>query len=136
MTRKTLVGALLAVGLAIPAVFMAAPAQAAVSDCPSGATCLWEDAGYVTNGNGTALVSFQYYIPDLSLWHYNGTTISANDSVSSVYNNGNISKVRLWQNANRTGWYLEFAKKTGDSDLSNNGSGVNDNISSGYFDGY
>ncbi len=136
MTKRMLAGALLAVGLAVPAVFVAAPAQAAISNCPSGATCLWEDKDYATNGNGASLVSFQRYIPDLGLWQYSGTTISANDSVSSVYNNGNMSTVYLYRDVNKGGWVISFLIKTGDSDLSNNGSGINDNISSGYFAGY
>ncbi|MCG2799599.1 MAG: peptidase inhibitor family I36 protein [Cellulomonas sp.] len=132
--KSRLIQGLVVAGVAASAVFMAAPAQAATSNCPSGAACIWGDSGYVTANQGAAYVAFQKYIPNYSLWTYNTTTYGANDSASSVYNNGNLSTVTFYRDANKGGWSVSWAKKTGDSNLSTNG--VNDEISSGYFAGF
>lgn len=121
--------AALVVGVA--ALALAVPAQAATSNCASGAACIWEDSGHVTNGIGANLVAFQNYIPNYTLWSYSSTTISANDSASSLYNNGNVSCAYFYQNASGTGWSIKFTRQSGSTNLTANG--ANDEISSGYF---
>jgi hypothetical protein len=130
------VGAALAVAASAG---IAAPANAAVSDCPSGYTCIWRDSTYVTNGSGTALVKFQYYIPDYSTWSYAGTSINAGGNAISVYNNGNTDATRLYSSINKGGYYFQLAIKTGDGNISNS-SGYIQGVSwrpwSGYFQLY
>lgn len=113
---------------------VAAPAQAAIGNCPSGAACIWGDLNYQTNGLGAAKVGFQQYIPNYSLWHFDTTNIGANDAATSLYNNGNLSPATFYRDANKGGWSVTWDKKTGSADLRANG--VNDAISSGYFAGF
>lgn len=117
------------------ATLLSAPAaSAAAGHCPSGAACIWEDAGWVTNGVGRNYVAFQRKIPDYSLWHYNSTNISANDSASSLYNNGNLKAVRFYVDKNKGGDSVCFPKQQGSDNLTRNA--VNDQLSSGYFNGF
>ncbi len=113
--------------------------SAATGDCPSGQTCIWRDASYVTNGSGTSLRGFGSYIPDYSTWSYAGTTINAGNNALSVYNNGNQQSVRIFDGANKGGSYFQLAIKTGDGNISN-GSGYVQNKTwrpnSGYFAQY
>jgi len=120
--------------LGAAALLSAPAASAAASNCPVKFACIWADSGWVTNGVGSYYVGFQRKIPNYARWHYNSTSISANDSASSLYNNGNLSTAMFYVNANRGGPAISFPKKTGSVNLSING--VNDQLSSGYFAGF
>jgi hypothetical protein len=121
---------------------VASPANAATSDCPSGSSCAWADATYVTGGHGNELLGFTKYIPDFSGWHYNLTSINANDTLTSVYDHTALS-VYYYNNANQTGTegpQFILSKSTGDGNVSNTSGyvqGVPDNTaSSGYTSAY
>lgn len=136
--RSTLAASLLAVAaVAGIATVGAAPANAATSNCASGAACFWEDSNYVTNGQGDALLGFQNYFANFGTKNYLKTSLSGNDSASSVYNNGNVSTVRFYQDINYSGYSFTLSIKTGDGNLGNDngnaGAGFNDRLSSGRF---
>ncbi|MDM7888108.1 peptidase inhibitor family I36 protein [Curtobacterium sp. RHCJP20] len=122
---RTISAAAIVVGIAGAGVMMAAPANAAASDCPSGAACAW----ITSNFAGTEL-GFQQSIKDYTPYGYN-------DNISSVYNNGNASTVRFYKDANYKGQSFALAIKTGDGNLNNDDglapTGFNDKISSGRF---
>lgn len=132
--RKVLAGGAAAAVIVAATSLLAAPAQAATSNCPSGAACIWKDLSWQTNGIDAAYVGFQMYIPNYTSWTYNGTAYGANDTATSLYNNGNMSTVTWYRDANKGGWGMSWSIKTGDPDLRDNG--ANDAISSGYFAGY
>lgn len=135
LTKKRLAAAGAAAATAAVAVTLfAAPANAATSDCPSGSTCLWRDADYVTNSSGTHYLEFTEYIPDFSQWDYSGTTLSANDSASSIYNHGTQQMSYLYVNANESTFAFSLALGQTYSNLKT--AGYNDDLSSGYFEGY
>ncbi|WP_425321756.1 peptidase inhibitor family I36 protein [Actinomyces faecalis] len=127
MSRKV-ISVAASVLLATGALVLPSTAQAAQGDCGSGYACMWEHAGYQGGG-----VSFQRYIPDLSLWSFtNGNR--ADNAVSSVWNNGNYEDVCLFTGANGLGRSLRVGKKTWIDNLSSRG--FNDQVSSAYFTGF
>lgn len=123
--KRTISAAAVVVGLAGAGMLMAAPANAASSDCPSGAACAWKTSDFAG-----AELGFQNSISNYSDYGYN-------DAISSVYNNGNASTVRFYKNASYKGDSFALAIKTGDGNLNNAAglapTGYNDTISSGRF---
>jgi Peptidase inhibitor family I36 len=123
--KRSISAAAVVVGLAGAGLLMAAPANAAASDCPSGAACAWITSDF----NGTEL-GFQSFIANYGTYGYN-------DSISSVYNNGNQETVRFYKDASYKGASFALAIKTGDGNLNNAEglapTGFNDTISSGQF---
>lgn len=104
-------------------------AHAAQGDCGPGYTCMWEHSYFQGGG-----VSFQRYIPDLSLWDLtNGN--GANDTISSVKNNGSYEGTCLFPDAYAGGYGIHLARGHSFSNLSWS-TNLNDEISSAYFDGY
>lgn len=118
---------------------MAAPAQAATSDCPSGYACNWRDHTYVTAGQGGGFVKFGQYIPDYSTWNFAGTSVNSNDNSLSFYNAGNYETTYYYTNAYPSAGTTQrfvLAKKTGDGNITNGEGlvfGQSNTISSGYF---
>lgn len=116
---------------------LAGTASAAAGHCPSGYTCLRGDSNYETKGVGTALVRFHSCHHDLRLSTYASTTINANDSASSVSNNGTQSAATFYIDILYAGSSFTLAKGTGDGNLSgssgNAPGGYNDRLSSAKF---
>ncbi len=143
--RSRVPALILDAALAVPLALASAPAaSAAVSDCPSGATCIWRDANYQTAGVGSRRVQYYSHIGNFGFWDYGPSAVSgmipwgnANDSASSVYNNGNYERSYLFEHANEKGRRWTLLKKTGDANLSDSSGhvvGANDILSSGYFE--
>lgn len=110
-------------GLALPA-----GTAAADSSCPSGATCLWKDAGYYGSK-----FKFYRYVPDFSGWSYSdGSWL--NDTVSSAWNSGVSESVCLFEHHSGKGRWVKRAKGTGVSEMRY--VDLNDKISSAYFTGF
>lgn len=113
----------------------AGPAMAL--NCGSGYACIYANQGFNTNGNTAAYVRFGSYIPDYSRWTYNGTSINANNTASSVSNSGTQKTACFYDGTGGTGAVFCLAKGTGDQDLGDSSGNVvggwNNRISSGYF---
>lgn len=122
---RTIAAAAIVVGVSGAALLAAAPANAAASDCPSGAACAW-----ITSNFGGTELGFKQSISNYDDYGYN-------DNISSVYNNGNVSTVRFYKDAGYKGASFALAIKTGDGNLNNDAglapTGFNDEISSGRF---
>jgi len=122
-----------AIAAAIAAVFLgivgtALPAQAASSDCPSGAGCAWQDSGFEGRE-----VGFNYNVADYGKIGIPGFTLQ--DEISSVYNAGTTGRWARWyQDHNYTGNYKQFVPFAGRSNLAD--IGFNDRITSGCFQNY
>lgn len=110
---------------------VAAPASAATSNCPTGSLCIWGDSGFRTDGTDSALVSFASYIPNYSTWNYSGKPINANNSASSIYNNGRVETAFMYNNTYKTGFMFSIPRGNSNSNLL--WAGQNDKISSGYY---
>lgn len=117
---------------------VAAPANAAESDCPKGYACIWRDTLWQTGGNGKGLVKFERYIPNYGAHSYASVGGGANDSASSVMNNGNSERVRFFEHATQGGAFIQLSKTTSDGNIHDAAGIVNkvfaDRISSGYFE--
>ncbi|BDZ49650.1 hypothetical protein GCM10025867_18910 [Frondihabitans sucicola] len=93
---------------------------------------------YRNHTYGGGYFNFVSYIANLDGRKYADLGyFSANDSVSSVYNNGTKKAVRFYQTKNYTGPYVDLPLKTEDTNL-NDASGqikkvFNDRISSAKF---
>ncbi|MFF2267796.1 peptidase inhibitor family I36 protein [Cellulosimicrobium cellulans] len=114
-------------------------ATAATSDCPSGHSCQWKDAGYVTAGVGTAFFSFFQCEANFALRSYGG--YNGNDSVSSISNKGNFDSATYYYSAAYSGVAFTLTPGSGDSNLADgagNRQGVNfsDTLSSGKFSSF
>lgn len=134
--KKGLAAAAVMIGVVGGGLMVASPASAATSNCPSGALCVWKDTAYRTAGSDSALVGFQNYVDNYAYYSYGG--YSANDSITSVYNNGNTSTVYMYIDKNFSGYEFQLGRGTGDGDLSNTVGAVptsawNDKTSSGEF---
>lgn len=125
--KNRAVAALSALLLAGGALAVSAPASADGS-CPSGATCLWQNADY-----GGGKLSFFRYIPDLAGWTFDNGR-GANDATSSVWNRGNYEDTCLYQHAWGGGRAVRIARGGWVDSLSSRG--FNDYTSSAYFSGY
>ena len=117
---------------------VAAPATAAESDCPKGFACIWRDSLWQTEKNGRALVKFEHYIPNYGAHAYPIVGGPANDTASSVMNNGNSERVRFFEHATQGGAFIQLSKSTSDGNIHDAAGIVNkvfyDRISSGYFE--
>lgn len=138
-TRKLFGSALAVLGLSTVGLFgLAAPASAdGLTDCPTSYVCVWDDANYNTDGNWLARVQLYYYIPVLGSHNYAGTTINANDSVSSAYNKANFESAAFFKNTYAGGSYFIFVAGQKDGDFSNGSpsGSFNDTLSSIYYCG-
>lgn len=126
VSRK-LVASLAAVMVALGASVALAPAAQAApsSSCPSGATCVWKDHTYKTNGSEYASVWFQQCVSDYNVLNYRGTSTKATAPIS-VYNNGNYDRVMMYSHTNywvagssASLWFFSLDKKTGDGNVTN-----------------
>ncbi len=134
--KKVLAAGAVVLGVLGAGIMVASPASAATSNCPSGATCVWKDTAYKTAGSDSALIGFQNFVANYASYTYGG--YSANDSITSVYNNGNTSTVSMYIDKNYSGFEFSLVRGTGDGDLSNTVGAVptsawNDVTSSGQF---
>lgn len=110
-------------------------ASAAPVACGSGKACMYRHAtyggGYFNFYDRISNLQGEIY-SDLGWW-------SANDSVSSVYNNGNYKTVRFYQDKGYKGQHVDLPKKREDSNLGDKfgsiGKVFNDRISSAKFVG-
>ncbi|WP_348789059.1 hypothetical protein [Leifsonia sp. NPDC080035] len=138
--KKALAAAVATGGIAALSLATAAPASAAASNCPSGFSCHWSDANYVTQGSGGWYVAFTSYASDFQLYYYGSYSgevnipgkIGANDSASSIYNNGNSCTSGYYRDARYGTLAIRTTKKTGWANLAVSG-GYNDDLSSGQF---
>jgi len=110
-----------------------APAIAATSNCPSKYLCIWKDTSYKTDGKDSALVKFQYYIPNYGQYKYEGTSLSAANSATSIYNHGATETAYMYANTNKGGFLFSIPKGNTNSWLVGGGG---DNIESGYYASY
>ncbi len=116
------------------AVLSAAPASAnSLYGCDSGAMCVWRDANFATGGGNSSSYQFQYYQPNFANVSYAIMGGSVNQSVTSVYNNGNYSSAMLFDYTYAGGWGKWWAKQTYTAQLTGT---YNDDATSGYFCGY
>jgi len=126
-TSRFLIGAATALTLAAGAVAVAAPANAAApSSCASGASCLWDNMNYVTNGSVNNRLYFVQFVDNLANYKYSNTQISTNDTANSAYNNGNTDAAYYWEDAFYKKAWFTLPKKTGDSDFGNGVPGRSD----------
>ena len=112
---------------------VAAPAQALAS-CPQYA-CVWRDANFVTNGSSSGYRGWNQYIYDFAQWNYNGTSINADNSATSVTNLGNWDPINLYQHRNKGGLVATLAPRSEDANLgaSPGITNFNDILGSAYF---
>ncbi|MGB3376653.1 MAG: peptidase inhibitor family I36 protein [Microbacterium sp.] len=119
--------------LAIPLAAQAQTPAQAKAVCVSGSTCLWRDNHFETMGYGGRYVNFFYYIPNFASHSYPATPTppNINDSVTSVYNNGNFEYVYLF-----TGTYLQGSYMVAPIDSYSNmaGTAFDDKLSSAYYE--
>jgi hypothetical protein len=138
MKRALRTGAALAAILCVGLV-MTGPASADTT-CPSGKSCLWQDSGFVTNNLTHNRLQFEFYIPQFSEWNYSGTNIHAENSASSVHNNGNVESAFFYTGNYEGGAVFQLPRGETEGDLSNDTgwapSGFNDDLQSGYFSSY
>ena len=95
------------------AVIAAAPAQAAIQNCPSGSFCLWE--GYEHDGG-----MYRWSGDDSTLANdYFRAGVPVSNNASSIYNNGHVAAyddVRIYDGTGYTGasfcvarsWWYKF----------------------------
>ncbi|QPL04573.1 peptidase inhibitor family I36 protein [Actinomyces respiraculi] len=130
MTRRSWGRVAVLAALPLTLMGMTGTAHAAQGDCGSGYTCMWEQ-NYDQEGGG---ISFQRYIPDLSLWDLtNGH--GANDTISSVKNRGSYEGTCLFPDAYAGGYGIHLARGYSFSNLAVS-TNLNDAISSAYVDGF
>lgn len=122
-------------GTLLGGVAVAAPAHAAKSNCPSGYTCTWGDSDFKTAGIDSALVKFQFYIPNYGTWNYAGTGLNAANSANSIYNHGVSETSSLYSGTSKTGFLFSIPIGNSNSNLWWQGA-QNDNIESGYYASY
>ncbi|MFC4244606.1 peptidase inhibitor family I36 protein [Gryllotalpicola reticulitermitis] len=141
---RAVAAGLLVIGAVAGGLLTAAPANAAVSNCPAGSACFWKDAGYKTGGSAAKNVRFTLLIADFRYWNYGPSKVTgllngnANDSASSVYNNGKQDTTHWYQGSYSSGYMFKLKPGNGDDNLSNATGAVptsrsNDNLSSGFF---
>ena len=113
----------------------AAPANAGTREdnCPSGATCTWGDRYYLTSGKASARIYFYQYVSNYSGLGYPGTSVSGNDTATSIFNNGRAEISYLYKNAGRNSLVLTLARGAGYDQLNAQAPVANDVISSGYY---
>lgn len=105
-----------AVALAIcAAVASATPAAAAASACPAGKFCIFQD----TEFGGELFVADSNCHSNLSGESYPGNYPGVNDSASSIVNNTS-QRVRLFENTNYGGRYIDVQANAKITNLKNN----------------
>ena len=125
-----------ATGLAIVGAGM--PAHASQTGCASGYTCLWEDTNYLTNGDAYNEAAFEFYHTNFRYWGAWSGINYVNDKTSSLYNNGRMSTVYMFNDSGFSGTFFSLSRGTGDGSLHNTVgnvpySGFADELSSGCF---
>ncbi|ANN20025.1 hypothetical protein SD37_33420 [Amycolatopsis orientalis] len=85
-------------------VLVSAPAQAGQLNgvCEDSEFCVYRDA-YLSGG----VADYEWGARDYSQWTFYGSSTTVNDNVSSVKNEGNILRVRIWEHANYSGRLLD-----------------------------
>jgi len=121
-------------------------AQAAYTNCPTGYACFWDDPNYVTLLAGAdadrSLVRFENSFSNFQSARYSYANYGANDSASSITNNGRYYNAMFYVDAGCSG-YLFTLEPGGERDP-NLGNGIdtrndpakyalNDSLSSGRF---
>lgn len=127
----------LAAGSAVAIVGVSSPAAA--TTCDNNRGCIWSGYDYMTMGNTLGKRQIQMYIPRLSQYDYNGTTLSANDSASSMHNNDNLRNFYGYFHPDCDGPYFTKAPNTTDSNFNNGSPGpenFNDELSAISFGNY
>lgn len=109
---------------------VAAPASAALSDCPSSYTCMWKDASYVTGGYGNIYSRFANGMTNFSNFTFDWGYGPLNNNVTSVYNHGTQQSSYFYDGFTFQGAYL-FGLSVGQS--SANVGSANDRASSAGF---
>jgi len=136
LTRRGGATAVLAIAVAALA---GGVAYAAPVGCATGNLCLWEDAGYETNGVQTDEAWFSTKYSDFRYREYK-PGMNAHNNASSIFNNGTIYGVYMYTNVNYGGSSFYLPKNTGDGNLSTGTSpvplGFNDELDSGCFTSY
>lgn len=129
IARVALAGAVMATGL------VGAAASANAQNCPSGYMCGWGDRYYLTSGNGYAYVKAYACRHNLAGITYEGTGRSANDDITSVYNNGVSQNGYYYVDAWYGGSALYIARGTGKDQLNATDPGFDNKITSFKFTG-
>jgi len=135
--RKITLVIALATGIAmLPSVASAAP-----SYCDSGYACYWKDAAYKSDGYGSHVVAFQWYIGTFYSHYYDDYTIYHSDNTAtSLWNNGNTFGTYWYDGSSFTGPSFYVPRARGDSYLGDSGitapGGHNDKLSSACFTPY
>lgn len=116
--RRRIGGAAAAVALSVVAVFSAAgPASAAISDCPSGQTCVWKDDNYASGGWGFYYRGYNNGINNFSKYTFGGTQGTVDLNVTSIYNNGNQQRTILFTKYYFADFLIDFPIKRGSANL-------------------
>lgn len=117
----------------------ATESSAAVNDCDSGDACIWRDHDVQTAGYGRGWIAFEYSVANYAGWFYNGfphtSVYSADNSATSLRNNGNELRACFYKYKNYDGASTCYPVKSGRNNLATSLSpiGFNDTISSGRF---
>ena len=122
-------------------VTQAPESHAASSHCPTAYACIWKDKDYSTTGSGNGWVAFQYSIVNYSGWYYNGFahtgSYSADNSATSIFNQGVTSTACWYKLANYSGTQTCMTRGSGRNNLATSVSPIGFNdvivISSGRF---
>ena len=97
--------------------------------CTTGYTCLYKDAGY-SGGQ----IDFQWYIPNLDNFFFEGTYTWGGEEVSSTINLGTTYNACLFSETGGHGTHLELAK--GNHTVALSRYYWNDKAKSAYFRSY
>ena len=102
--RKIVTGILAALIAGGGTVLASAPAQAGQLNgvCEDSELCVYRDA-YRSGG----IADFEWSATDYSQWTFYGSRTTLNDNVSSIHNEGNFLRVRIWEHAGYTGRLLD-----------------------------
>lgn len=141
MRTRVRIARILAGAIAFATVGLAAGiSPAAATDCASGGACIWRDTSYMTGGSTAGRVRFAGYIPNYTLWNYNGTSSNAGSTATSASNEGVSQTATFWKQV-KCGGVSSFslAINTGDGNLGDSSGfapgGFNDSLLSGSFSG-
>lgn len=119
-----------------PTSAQAATVAQALSVCPSGAACIWDNNDYTSGSyNIYGKLHLYYYIGDLGAYSYAQVypPINAKNTASSVVNNGNTDDLFAFDRTWKTGNGFVLPKKLGVSLTATNGGALNNNLESLYF---
>ncbi len=130
--RRLAVAAVTASLVTLGGVVAATPASAAITDCPAAYSCGWRDGSYVSGGSGTRNIRFQYSIDWLGNYTWSDTGATVNDSISSLYNNGNTMNAVWYEDIRYGGRSILLTVHESNNDLA--ARSLNDRLSSGRFE--